>query len=383
MLAALKLTNFRGYEGLSLDLAGQLTILVGDNAQGKTNLLRAIEVLGLGNAHELVGGTLVRWGSDGGCVEGRVAQDGPADRLQAGISGRGVRLSLNGKTITRPRWVGRLPVLFLGPEDREQVMGPPSARRALLDELLEQCEPKYLAALREDRRALKQRNRALARGPVATPEEVEIWNEPLARFGGVLLASRVRTLSALSPRAGAWHRELTGERAELTVTYQTGVNCRPKDESAEAWGDALLGTLSLLREREMGWGATLAGPHRDDVTISLNGRPLKGAGSSGEIWSAILALTLASAEHLGQRLGHLPLLLLDDVLSALDVSRRDRLMGVLRGFPQVLLSTTNWASACGAQAVYEVKQHRLIRLTPGETSSPGRQEWDRDLSVRC
>lgn len=374
MLSTVRLANFRGYADLSLALAERLTVLVGDNAQGKTNLLRAVETLGLGDSRETPAGEMLRFGATTGCVEGQVASDGSSDRLLAGLSGRGLRLALNGKAVSRPRWVGRLPVLFVGPEDREQVTGPPAARRDLLDELLEQCEPEYLSALKEYRRALRQRNRALARGRESLPEEVEIWDEPLARAAGVILAHRIRALGVLAPRAAAWHCELTGGLAELGIGYRTGVERPEADEQSRFWTEALRAALRASRERELAWGATLVGPHRDDVAIHLSGRALKGTGSSGEVWSAILALTLASAEHLGRRLGRLPVLLLDDVLSALDISRRRRLLGVLGGFPQAFLTTTSRVESEEGLSVYEVHEHRLFRLGHEEVTAAA---WQR------
>jgi DNA replication and repair protein RecF len=399
ILASLALGDFRGYADLRVDLDERLTVLVGGNAQGKTNFLRAVEVLGMGDAGGMASDEIVRHGAAHGAIDGCLNRDGMAVKLRASLSaGEGtVRLSLNGKAVTRPRWVGRLPVLFVGPEDRSQVTGPPSARRALLDELLEQCEPKYLAALREYRRALRQRNRALSR-PETPPEEIEIWEEPLARSGGVLLAHRVRALAALAPRAVAWHRELAGGAVdrrdadkELSVQYVSSVECPAAGAGDEEWGSALLGAFAASRDRERAFGSTITGPHRDEVSIALAGRALKGSGSSGEIWSAILALAFASAEYLGQRLGFLPLMLLDDVLSALDRTRQDRLLGMLHGLPQALLTTTHVAAtdALGvASAVYQVRQHRLVRLgrqAPSASASKG-STWeheDRALCARC
>jgi DNA replication and repair protein RecF len=130
------------------------------------------------------------------------------------------------------------------------------------------------------------------------------------------------------------------------------------------------------------------GPHRDEIAISLKGRPLKGSGSSGEIWSAILALALASAEHLGRRLGILPVLLLDDVLTVLDIRRRGRLLRVLAGLPQAMLTTTRLPDGLeGTAEVFEVSGHRLLRR--GEPApdggGEGETEWesDRGLLARC
>ena len=367
ILSSLKLANVRGYESLSLALGPRLTVLAGDNAQGKTNLLRAVEALGLGD-DGAAPGDLLRHGAEGGHLEGRLEQDGGPIRLAAALTGRGVRLALNGKTVPRGRWMGRLPVLFVGPEDRDQVTGPPAARRALLDELLEQAEPAYLAALREYRRALRQRNRALSR-PDATDGEVAIWEEPMARAAGALLSRRVRAVEALAPRAAAWHGELTGAMAgrDLTLRYEATV-AAPADASEAAWSEAVAAALEANRGRDRAVGTTLGGPHRDEVAIVLAGRPLKAHGSSGEIWSAILALALGCAEHLGARLGRLPLLLLDDVLTALDRARRERLLAVLEGLPQALLTTTHAPDPGAARTLFAVRAHTVSPLGAEEAA---------------
>jgi len=407
-LASLKLVSFRGYESAHVELGPGLTLFVGDNAQGKTNLLCAIEVLGLGAApggDAAAAGELLRWGADAGSVEGRLAgEDGAASssgassRLLVGLTPRGLKLSVNGKTAPRPRWVGMLPVLFVGPEDRDQVTGPPSARRALLDELLEQGEPRYLQALREYRRALRQRNRALA-DPEAGVGEIEIWEEPLARAGGVILAHRVRALEQLGPRAVAWHRELAGADAggELGLAYRSGVST-PVHPTDEGWAEALAAAYEAGRPVDRGAGTTLTGPHRDEVSISLAGRPLKGSGSSGEIWTAILALAFASAESLGSRLGRLPVLLLDDVLAALDRTRRDRLVAIAAGLSQALMTATALPEAGESRssetsgipvsgisvAIYEVRGHGLERRETNKGISGWRIDTDaRGLLARC
>jgi len=396
-LASLKLVCFRGWGSASLNLGPGLTLFIGDNAQGKTNLLRGVEVLGLGAAPgaEAAVGDLVRWGSDAGSIEGRLGvEEGVTPlRLLVGLGGRGFKLSVNGKTAARPRWIGLCPVLFVGPEDRDQVTGPPSARRALLDELLEQCEPRYLAALREFRRALRQRNRALA-DPESGDGEIEIWEEPLAQAGGILLAQRVRALESLGPRAAAWHRELAGGGADraLGLAYRGSVTA-PAAAGPEGWSDALAEALVSGRLRDRAAGTTLTGPHRDEIEISLGGRPLKGSGSSGEIWTAVLALALASAESLGERLGRLPVLLLDDVLAALDRTRRDRLLGIAASLPQVLLTATSAPAAPAdaaparshAMASWVVRDHTL---EPRPVDGGGQDAWrndadPRELLARC
>ncbi len=383
-LSSLKLTNFRGYASLGLTLSSGLATLVGDNAQGKTNLLRAVELLGLGRAStEVTGdGDLVRFGEIAGSVEG-VIGDG-ATRMLAGISARGVGLKINGKAVSRPRWMGRLPVLFVGPSDRSQVEGPPAARRDVVDELLEQSEPSYLAALREYRGALRQRNRALSE-PNSSDAQLEIWEEPMSRAGGQILARRSALVSEVAPRAAAWHAELAGAgTGTLALAYCSTVAAPGGSTGcadACAWSAALAETFTSGRDRDRMMGTTLTGPHRDDVAIALGDRTVKGTGSSGEVWTAVLAFALAGAETLAGRLGGFPVLLLDDVLAALDDTRRLRLLSVVGGFPQALLTTTAVPAGYTGN-VLAVRNHAVqVTRRTADASSAQEDAWPTDGPV--
>lgn len=376
-LASIRFTNFRGYAALGLPLPGGLCALVGDNAQGKTNLLRGIELLGLGRASsEVTGdGDLVRFGETLGSVEGITGSGAGAIRMLAGISERGVSLKLNGKAVSRPRWMGRLPVLFVGPSDRATVEGPPASRRDVLDELLEQSEPAYLAAVREYRGALRQRNRALAE-PASSDAQLEIWEEPMSRAGGRILARRSALVAEISPRATAWHRELAGPDAGgLALAYRSTVAApggAATCADAAAWGAALADALAGGRERDRALGTTQAGPHRDDVAIALGDRIVKGTGSSGEVWTAVLAFALAGAETLAGRLGSFPVLLLDDVLAALDDARRLRLLDVVGGFPQALLTTTAVPAGYDGRVLH-VRNHSVTDGRRAADGAPARE----------
>jgi len=368
ILESLALSDFRGYSSLELDLDGRLSVLVGRNAQGKTNLLRSIELLGLGDAHGSWD-DMIRFGGTEAIVEGSVKSSAGSEQMIALISPSGAKLSLNGKRATRPSWVGRLPVLFIGPDDRNQVVGPPSVRREMLDEMLEQSEPAYLAALREFRRALKQRNRALE-FPGSGREEVEVWDDPVTEHGGLLISHRLRILENVAPRAAAWYRELSGSEVELRVSYKSGSGL-PAGNSARECADCLRAALAATREREMAQGTTVVGPHRDDVEIVLGASAMRSVGSAGEVWTAILSLALSFAERMGEKMGRLPLLLLDDVLSSLDSDRKGRLLGVLEEMTQAVLTTTQVPQPCRAQAVYEVVEHKVRKI--GGRENPGKE----------
>lgn len=389
VLSSLKLTDFRGYTALQVKLGGRLTVLTGGNAQGKTNFLRSVQTLGLGDARE-AGGEQVRFGRDVGAIEGCVSCRDAEDRLLVTISRSGTaRLSINGKAASRPRWVGRLPVLFVGPGDRDRIMGPPAARRAVLDELLEQVDAAYLVARRGYQRALRQRNRALA-APRFEMEAIAIWEDALAKHGAVLSAGRVQVLSALGPQIGAWHRELTdGEVKDLALNYVSGASRQdslaagPDSGSVSSWECVLRARFKEMRERERAAGTTLVGPHRDEVEIRLEDHALRETGSSGEIWTVILAQVLASAEYLGEKLGRFPVLLLDDVMATLDRERSERLLAVLSRYdPQAVLTTTDKVAEGYAEEMFAVAGHTLERLGGPCTTEKTWQPRSRVLYAR-
>lgn len=389
VLSSLKLSDFRGYAALQVKLGGRLTVLAGGNAQGKTNFLKSVQTLGLGDARE-GGGEQVRFGRDFSAIEGCVSCREFEERLLVTIARSGyARLSINGKAASRPRWVGRLPVLFVGPGDRDRIVGPPAARRAVLDELLEQIDAAYLAARRGYLRALRQRNRALA-APRFEMGTVAIWEDALAKHGAVLAAGRVQVLSALGPQVGAWHRELSkGPVKELALNYVSGAIKRdspaggPDSGSVSAWERALRSRFSEMRERERAAGTTLVGPHRDEVEISLEGHALRETGSSGEIWTVILAQVLASAEYLGEKLGRFPVLLLDDVMATLDRERSERLLGVLSRYePQAVLTTTDEVAEGYAGETFTVTGHTLERSSGARGKEKTWQPGSRVLYAR-
>jgi len=205
----------------------------------------------------------------------------------------------------------------------------------------------------------------------------------MAVHGGILVHHRLRVLSALSPRAGAWYHQLAGKAGEFGLAYR-GTVVAPDAASPTVCARVLREAWANDRPRDKAVGTTSVGPHRDDVDISLGGRALKGMGSSGEIWTAVLSLSLASAEYLGERLGHLPLLLLDDVLTWLDPARSRRVLEVLAGMPQVILTTTRLPEGVPAKTVFEVKEHTILRAVSGDVAGKG-EIWGKspNQSARC
>lgn len=320
-LSGLTIRNFRNLASLDLELPSAGVVVLGDNGQGKTNLLEAMYYLVL--FRSLRGAKdreLVRFGEEAFFVGGRA--NGGAFEVRAGYesAGRRKKISLDGNPVTRiSDAVGKILAVSFAPSDRGIVAGPATGRRRYLDVLLSLAEPGYLARLTEMRSALKQRNAALRRG---RGDEARAFDEPLASAGARVLEARTRWVERWSPRFGALTAAL-GERAEARMRYRTH---RPPTADARS---QFLDLLASHESRDLRRGMTTAGPHRDDLELSLEGRELRMYGSAGQQRTAAIALRLVEAETLRDSAGSPPIALYDDVFAELDEDRQARLLNLI------------------------------------------------------
>jgi len=363
-LERLELVDWRSYARAELDFAPGVRVIVGANAQGKTNLLEAVHYLAIGASHRVSTDVpLVREGAEAAVIRAvaRLSdpdQDAAADagqrlsvELEIRPQGRN-RAQLNGQPQPRVREaIGRIRSVLFAPEDLALVRGDPAERRRFLDELLGQRRPAYLAARQEYERVLRQRNALLkqVRAGAADPADLAIWTDALAASGSGLLAARIAAVHALAaPVAEAYadlvsdspQREASGA-VRLVYELSTGraVAAEPGAGTPDPAGlaDELREALARLAPAERERGITLAGPHRDELFLGLKDLPAKGYASHGEHWSLALALRLASREVL-REVGEEPVVLLDDVFAELDEERRRRLADRCAGFTQVLVT---------------------------------------------
>lgn len=354
LLEQLELTDFRSYRTANVRFQPGANVLVGRNAQGKTNVLEAIYYLAGGSSHRTSSDApLVRAGAEAAIIRARARTD--ADRevrieFELRPGGRN-RARVSGQAQTRVRDAfGLVRAVLFAPEDVQMVRGDPSDRRRFLDELLTQRRPAYHAARQEYDRVLRQRNALLrtARSRGAPPAAtLETWTEALVAAGSALLAARIAVVHALAgPTARAYAELLAGDAGPATqvrLDYQLSTGRTVTGQPGEGVPDPAELAMELragLDERagsEVERGVTLAGPHRDDLLLALSDLPAKGFASHGETWSLVLALRLASREVLFE-VGDEPVVLLDDVFAELDEFRRDRLAAHCRRFGQVLVT---------------------------------------------
>ncbi|MBT2517138.1 DNA replication/repair protein RecF [Streptomyces sp. ISL-90] len=357
-VARLSLTDYRNYERAELELGPGATVFVGRNGQGKTNLVEAIGYLSTLSSHRVSGDqALIRAGADAAIVRALLSHGDRELLVELQLNRQGAnRAQLNRspvKTRELPRYAHS--VLF-APEDLAIVRGEPSVRRRMLDELLVQRTPRLSGVMADYERVLKQRNSLLksarARGLSAEKlPTLDIWDERLVELGSELIDQRLALVAELAdPLAAAYRSIVDADHAPALRPLLSIDGADPDDERGEADAAAAIGArgdtrtrfveaLRGLRPKELERGVTLAGPHRDDVVLLLNGLPAKGYASHGESWSFALALRLASAELLRRdsATGD-PVLVLDDVFAELDRLRRERLALAIAGFEQVLVT---------------------------------------------
>ena len=363
----LELTGFRSYPDLRLDPTAGPQILYGPNAAGKTNLLEALVVLARGGSHRATDGELVGWGASLARLVARVGHDAGrgSDEIEVVIQAPGAppphkRIRVDGVPRRALALGGALRVVLFAPEEMLLVSGPPALRRTALDTLAATAYPGYARSLAAFGRVLAQRNALLRRirEGLGTVEELPAWDRPLIEEGGRLVAWRLDLLAALAAPLAAAQAEIAPADGRLDLSYATNAPAQPGESPTEA----LRRRLGETAEKEQWHGATLVGPHRDDLIFELDGRPLAGVGSRGQQRSAILSLKLAELELARTRDGEPPLLLLDDVFSELDPERRAHLVRRIQALPQAFVTTT---------ALEDLDAGLVARSTPWAVS-PGR-----------
>jgi len=335
----LQLVDFRSYPSLELTLPAGVVTFVGSNGQGKTNLLEAVGYLATLGSHRVsADAPLIREGAQRAVVRSRVVNGDRAALAEIEIvTGRANRVRLNRRQLPRARdLLGLLSVVLFAPEDLAMVKGDPGERRRFLDELLIARAPRLAGVISDYERVLRQRTTLLrGRGDLRT---LDSWDESLVRHGAELLAARLALVEDLRPEIVSAYAAVAGigTAPPVGVDYRCSVPI-PEGADRAAIGAAMLAELAAVRPREIERGVTLAGPHRDELVLSVGGRPARGYASHGESWSLALALRLAAFELLGAD-DRGPVLLLDDVFAELDVDRRRRLAELVAPAEQVLIT---------------------------------------------
>ena len=328
-LTELTLRDFRNYREESFGFEPGVNLIVGDNAQGKTNLLEAISYLGSGKSFRaLKTGEMIRFGADFAELQGSVRAQDRSQTLRwvlfAGSRPR--QLWRNGvKKKTAADMAGVLPTVLFCPEDLMILKSGASQRRRLGDHVLCQLRPNYDAALTEYNRILDQKSRILKdwRDNPAILEILPDYDTRLCQVGALLISYRARFYESLGKEAAVFHGQFSGGAEEFSLQYKTVSNIADPFVSVKELTGLLQEHLERHHRAELESSQCLTGPHKDDFTVSLSGIDLKAYGSQGQTRTAAISLKLAQRELMGREWGEEPVLLLDDVLSELDPGRQD------------------------------------------------------------
>ena len=336
----LELIDFRSYERFTIEPDRELTILVGPNAAGKTNVIEAIELLTAAESFRRPGwGDVVRWGADEARLELRAAGDGRVldTIMRAGLTGKR-SYEVNGKIRRRVSEVaGIVPCVVFTPDDLRIVKDSADRRRSAVDGVGDQLSPAYRSARIEYERILKHRN-SLLRDEARENEMLELWTSRLIDSGSSFGGHRRRLFERLSARMSEVYRMLSsGER--LTAVYLPSWEGHTLEDADPR--DAMRTALRQRRKEETGRGTTLVGPHRDDVLFSIDGRDARSFASQGQQRTIALAWKLAEVGVIAEIGGQPPVLLLDDVMSELDETRRHSLAKFVGEAAQTFVTTTN------------------------------------------
>ncbi len=344
-LKEIELTNYRNYETASLSFSPSINVLIGENAQGKTNLIESIYFLAMSRSHRTSRDReLIRWDSDFAKVKGQLIKKSHSVPLEIVLSKRGKQAKLNHLEQKKlSDYIGQLNVILFAPEDLSLVKGSPSVRRRFIDMELGQMNKIYLHHLTQYQRILKQRNQFLKKAKYDKTHDtlyLGILTEQLATEGAEVLYYRYRFVDQLSNWAQEVQADISNGKETLCIRYKTTAAVS-EEMSKEDLFKQLQSAYIEASAQEIDQGTTTLGPHRDDLVFYVNDRNVQTYGSQGQQRTTALSVKLAEIELMHEMTGEYPVLLLDDVLSELDDSRQTHLLKTIQNKVQTFITTTS------------------------------------------
>lgn len=353
----------RNYAHLEFQPAPGLNVFVGQNAQGKSNLLEAIAVLGTGKSFRTSRERdLIRDGFELATITGEAHVAAGAIRLGCTLTAtqRGSRkmYAVNGRSVRYATFLGSLRVVSFVPGDLHLVDGPPAARRSFLNRALSQEQKRYYHELVRYQKALAQKAALLRDHSASDPTLLGIYNETLVSAGTALMIARNQFVRQLDGVATDIHARCSGDRERLELRYQPNVEFEAATE--DGIGASFSARLEAQAEQERVRAMPLVGPHRDDLIMSLDGRSLAAFGSQGQQRTAVLAVKVAEYTVMRERSGEAPLLLLDDVLSELDAGRARAFLDGVGDFEQAFITATQLPDELPAGSIYRIEDARVV-----------------------
>ncbi|AXJ49947.1 DNA replication/repair protein RecF [Staphylococcus aureus] len=365
-LNTLQLENYRNYDEVTLKCHPDVNILIGENAQGKTNLLESIYTLALAKSHRTSNDKeLIRFNADYAKIEGELSYRHGTMPLTMFITKKGKQVKVNHLEQSRlTQYIGHLNVVLFAPEDLKIVKGSPQIRRRFIDMELGQISAVYLNDLAQYQRILKQKNNYLKQLQLGQKKDLtmlEVLNQQFAEYAMKVTDKRAHFIQELESLAKPIHAGITNDKEALSLNYLPSLKFDyAQNEAARL--EEIMSILSDNMQREKERGISLFGPHRDDISFDVNGMDAQTYGSQGQQRTTALSIKLAEIELMNIEVGEYPILLLDDVLSELDDSRQTHLLSTIQHKVQTFVTTT---SVDGID--HEIMNNaKLYRINQGE-----------------
>ncbi|MBQ9409486.1 MAG: DNA replication/repair protein RecF [Clostridia bacterium] len=365
-ISSVTLKGFRNYTQAYLEPCKGVSVLMGDNAQGKTNILEAVFLCCTGRSHRTSHDReLIKIGQDVAYVGVQAEHGDGRHDVEIALNQTGRRrIKINGSPVSRSgELLGHVTGVLFAPEDLRMVTDGPAVRRRFMDMELSQIHPKYYYALQRYNRALKQRNALLKDCSQSgkSPDSIDLWDAELALSGSEIMQERQSFLVKLCDSAAQIHASITDNKEILIVRYAPDIATGATMEETQ---HELLKALVESREVDIRRATTSKGPHHDDMGIFIDELDARLYGSQGQIRTCALSLKLSEIELLERETGESPILMLDDVMSELDPTRRRQLIRRLEGV-QTLVTCTDYNDLAGAEIgkIYSVKNAVLTEET--------------------
>ena len=369
-LERLQLHHFRNYEDVTLTFSPHINVLIGENAQGKTNLLESIYTLAMTRSHRTSNDKeLIQFGTEAAQIKGIIQRTLSPLKIELDIGRHGKKAKVNHLEKARlSAYLGQLNVILFAPEDLALVKGAPAVRRRFINMELGQISPTYLHNLSKYRDVLKQRNHYLKLLQTNQATDIlylEVISDQLANIGAKIAKQRLDFLVQLEGYTQKLHYEITQNSESLTFKYESALkNLTNTNIDENTITQQLMALYTKNRSKEIMQGITLYGPHRDDVKFLLNGKNVQVYGSQGQQRTTALAVKLAEIDLIKAQTGEYPILLLDDVLSELDTKRQTHLLKTIQNKVQTFLTTP----ALSGVARDLIKQPKIFQIQNGKVS---------------
>lgn len=332
----LQLLNFRNYDQLSIELANGVNIFIGDNAQGKTNILESIYYCSLAKSHRTSKDKeLINWNSEEAYVKAYISKERLDKNIEIKIFKDGKKgIRINSIKISKiQELMGVFNVVLFSPEDLKIVKESPSHRRKFLDIELCKLNSKYYYCLVQYNKALNERNSLLKKWNENIESIIEVYDNQLSKFGGYIIRERLKYLDLLNEKGSKIHKDITSSLEHISFKYLTTL------KSFEDIEDELKNLLKKNLKSDMDRRITSHGPHRDDFSININNIDTRNFGSQGQQRTSVLTIKFSSLEIIKEQTGEYPVLLLDDVLSELDLNRQKYILNSINNVQTIVTGT--------------------------------------------